>query len=239
MLIYIKHHRQNCMKKNIFITLVVIYVSINIFCSSAFAQSAFTCSEEYSNEAGLLSSVTKKFDSISSLKADFEQRSILLGFNQSQSSKGQLVFKKVGMMDWHYLSPEEQRFITDGKTVWFYQKALNQVAVTNFKNTFSTDLPVSFLLGLSSLDKEFNLVSACKSHLGLVLKLNPIKKDPNLSKFELVVDVENQYPQAVKITDVGGNDTEIILRNVERNSDVDSKRFQYQIPRGVDVIQNQ
>ena len=142
------------------------------------------------------------------------------------------------MMDWHYITPEEQRFVTDGNTVWFYQKALNQVTISNFKNTFSTDLPVSFLLGLSSIDKEFRLLSACKSDLGLALKLEPMKKDPNLSKFELVVDSITKSPMAVKITDVGGNDTEIILKNVKRNIEVEKKNFEYQIPRGVDVINN-
>ncbi len=230
------------MKKYISITiLMIVFVSFNlVFASNALSQTAFTCLEQNSSQESqnILSKVAKDFNSISSLKADFEQRSVLLGFNHSQASEGKLVFKKVGMMDWHYISPEEQRFVTDGQAVWFYQKALNQVTISNFKNTFSTDLPVSFLLGLSSIDKEFKLISACKSELGLVLKLNPNEKDPNLSKFELVVDAITKSPLAVKITDVGGNDTEIILKNVKRNVEVESKSFKYEIPRGVDVINN-
>ena len=148
------------MKKHILITIVMIYTFIvNLtFVSSALSQTAFTCVGQDSgqiniDEKNILSEVAKDFNSISSLKADFLQSSVLLGFNHSQSSEGRLIFKKVGMMDWHYISPEEQRFVTDGNTVWFYQKALNQVTISNFKNTFSTDLPVSFLLGLSSIDK--------------------------------------------------------------------------------------
>ena len=208
--------------------------------NNALAQNAFTCISPISikEKTNLLEEVAANFNALSSLKADFEQNSILLGFSQSNSSKGQLIFKKIGMMDWHYISPEEQRFITDGKTVWFYQKALNQVTISNFKNTFSTDLPVSFLLGLSSLDKEFKLKSTCMTYLGQVLKLEPVKQDPNLSKFELVVDSNSKSPLAVKVTDVGGNDTEIILKNVRRDINIDNAKFEYRIPRGVDVINN-
>ena len=75
--------------------------------SSANAESLFDCSNQIPNAKNLLRTVATKFNSIPSIKADFEQSSLLLGFNQTASSKGKLVFKKVGMMDWHYILKQE------------------------------------------------------------------------------------------------------------------------------------
>ena len=79
------------MKKYISITiLMIVFVSFNlVFASNALSQTAFTCLEQNSSQESqnILSKVAKDFNSISSLKADFEQRSVLLGFNHSQATE--------------------------------------------------------------------------------------------------------------------------------------------------------
>lgn len=204
--------------------------------STAFAADYFSCAKPVSNGLAKLKLVADNFSKISSFQGKFEQHSVLLGFNQSANSKGNLVFKRQGRMDWEYFEPEEQRFVTDGKTVWFYQKSLNQVTVSPFKESFSSDLPVSFLMGLSDLDNSFKLKRACSSTFGWLFELEPKSADPTLSRFLLLMDKNEKTPKAVKITDVGGNDTEIVLDQLETEVELPDERFSYQIPKGVDVI---
>lgn len=209
---------------------------ILLSCGNAFAEDFFKCGKPINNGQAKLKLAASNFSQISSLQAKFEQHSLLLGFNQSANSKGSLVFKRQGRMDWEYFEPEEQRFVTDGKTVWFYQKSLNQVTILPFKESFSSDLPVSFLMGLSDLDSSFKLKRACSSPYGWLFELEPKSSDPTLSRFLLLMDKNEKTPKAVKITDVGGNDTEIVLDQMQTEVELPDERFAYQIPKGVDII---
>ena len=184
----------------------------------------------------LLDDVESSYRSISDLTSAFQQNSFFLGLNQRVLSRGTVHFKKPGMMDWTYEDPEKQRFIADGKTLWFYQPDLNQVTVGNFTQSFSSDLPVSFLLGIGHLKADFNVVESCGSEAGIIIKLQPKTPDQSLDEFYLLVEKNKHSPLGAKIVDVGGNETAIIFEKTVLNSSLKEDRFQFQIPKGVDVI---
>lgn len=214
--------------------LLTIFIVLHF--ADAHAEGYFTCTKSNSQGAAKLKQVAGNFSKISSLKANFEQKSLLLGLNQAASSKGTLVFKKPGKMDWEYLEPEQQKFVTDSKTVWFYQQSLNQVTIAPFKESFNSELPVSFLMGISEIDTSFKLTKSCLTQNGWLFELAPKIEDPTLSKFVLVWDKNEKTPIAVKMADVGGNETEIILNNLETEVVLDDEQFAFKIPKGVDII---
>lgn len=188
--------------------------------------------------AGLLGRVESRYDTLRGFQAEFLQQSVFVGLEQHETSKGQLFFEKPGKMNWLYSEPEEQRFIADGKTVWFYQPALNQVTVDAFRESFTTDLPVTFLLGLGKLGDAFTLKSSCKTEEGFALDLEPKSPDSNLQKFVLLVHREDAMPYGAKVLDLGGNETTIVLYKQELNPTIAPQQFTFSIPRGVDVIDN-
>ena len=197
----------------------------------------FDCREEVpgANEK-LLSQVEARYREVSVLQAEFFQSSFLIGVDRSEVSKGSVFFKKPGMMDWVYNEPEKQRFVSDGKTIWYYQPALNQTTITEFKNTFETELPVTFLLGIGSLVDSFNLKRACLGEEGIVLELQPKKSEGNLSGFSLLVNPRDYSPLGARTLDAGGNETTILLMKVVVNPPKFEHPFTFDIPRGVDII---
>lgn len=184
----------------------------------------------------LLPAIESAYRTIGDLRAQFVQRSYFAGLDKSEYSKGAVSFKKPGMMDWDYQEPEKQRFVADGKTLWFYQPELRQVTINDFERAFSSDIPVSFLLGLGSLQENFSLQQACRSERGLALELTPQKPDSTLQRFFLTVEPTSYLPVAAKVVDISGNETTITLINSEINKGISEQQFVFAAPQGVDVI---
>ncbi len=199
--------------------------------------SAFSCQSELSSKkkASLLGEIEKQYQAFKDLSAEFTQRSYFIGLGDTVESTGTIRFKKPGMMDWTYQTPDEQRFVADGTTLWFYQPEQNQVTLGEFKNSFSSELPVSFLLGIGKLQERFTLESACESAEGIVAKLKGLD-DKNLDEFYLLVDSKSKVPHGAKIVDIGGNETEIVFANVSFENSYSAESFRFDIPRGLDII---
>lgn len=200
--------------------------------------SAFECSGDLDSglKANLLNLAEKKYREISGLRAQFIQQSLFAGWDKKDFSKGTVVFKRPGMMDWSYEQPEAQRFVSDGHVVWFYQPSFNQVAITDFENSFSSDVPYTFLLGIGSLVKSFSLQSACKTGEGIMVQLQPKEADKNLSQFYLLLRASDYAPIGAKIRDVGGTETTFMFINEIFNPNLQSEQFVFEIPKGVDVL---
>src|SRR5215831_12470720 len=88
------------------------------------------------------------------LSADFVQISKDV-LNRKQEAAGHLYLKRSRMARWEYTTPEEQLFVSDGKTVYFYVPADKQVNREAVKDTFDDRIPLMFLLGRSNLRNEF------------------------------------------------------------------------------------
>jgi outer membrane lipoprotein carrier protein len=202
------------------------------------AQADFVCGPalDAGKSKQLMQRVETSYRSIQGLSADFTQESMFLGFGERVKSSGKVLFNKPGMMDWTYEAPERQRFIADGRTLWFFQPQMNQVTVGQFQQSFQSGLPVSFLLGLGSLSQDFVTKQACESGLGVVFTLEPKNPDPSLQSFRLLVDTTRALPIGARVVDVGGNETQIEFTNLSTDVALSAEQFTFEIPKGVDVI---
>jgi len=198
---------------------------------------AFRCEEQrLAVEAELLQKIDKRYESLQSLTGVFVQRSYFVGLDEEQESRGKLEFLKPGMMRWSYQTPHEQLFISDGKNLWLYEPQDRQVTLAEFSDSFNSDLPVSFLLGVGKLDEKFSVNRVCKEEKSLIVELEPKKTDKSLRAFSLRVNEETLYPEGAKVIDIGGNETAIELRGTVLNPPLKKADFAFEIPKGVDVI---
>lgn len=199
---------------------------------------SFVCKADISDRSypALVSSIEKRYGAVADVTASFVQYSYFAGLDKGEKSYGSVQFRKPGMMDWSYEGPQEQRFVSDGTTMWFYQPEDNQVTIAGFSNAFQSDLPVSFLLGLGKLGESFEVERACRGAVGTVLELSPRADDAGFQRFRLLVREDDFVPIGAQVLDVGGNETTIRLAGVDLNSGLAAKRFSFEIPRGVDVI---
>src|SRR5262247_3744465 len=102
----------------------------------------------------LIDGVQRSFARMNDLSADFSQISKDV-LNRTQQAAGHLYLKRQRMARWEYTSPEEQLFVSNGKTVYFYVPADKQVNREAVKETLDDRIPLMFLLGRSNLSDEF------------------------------------------------------------------------------------
>ena len=189
---------------------------------------------------GAVDAVQKRYAALSGFNSDFVQYSFLAALEVSELSSGKVVFSKPGKMRWEYEKPDQQLFITKDQTLWLYQPADKQVLIDNFSAAFSSDLPVSFLMGLGDLSSAFKAVSGCKSEDGLVLELAPkgatSTKEEGLKTMKLLVSPKDYTPNGAQIYDVAGNINSFVFGKLEPNPEIEASTFAAQFPPGTDVI---
>jgi outer membrane lipoprotein-sorting protein len=147
-------------------------------------------------------------------------------------------------MRWSYRTPRVQEVVVNDGELWMYQPDKGQVLIDDIEAVLLSALPISFLMGIGNITKDFDLLSACRTPAGVVLRLVPHDKAPKkgaksegLEGFDLLVDEAKSLPRGAKITSVGGNVTGIIFENLQLNpSSVDPGRFVLEYPKGVDIL---
>ena len=150
------------------------------------------------------------------------------------TQEGDIVLKRPTKMRWRFTSGDEQMFVTDGKTLWIYTKADNQVMrITDTSQATST--ANTFLTSLDSLDELFD-IKLLSEEEGQTFELTP-KKSGMYKKIELSLDDELALKRVV-FTDEYGNVTDLSFDKVVENGPVDEKVFTFVPPEGAKVIDN-
>ncbi len=106
----------------------------------------------------VLVEVQNRYESTNDLEARFLQEFVGKMMKQAQKGEGKVYFKKKGMMRWDYRVPN-QKFISNGNVVWYYQPDENQVLVYDLSNLIKEKTPLAFLAGEGKLDRDFDLVN--------------------------------------------------------------------------------
>lgn len=216
--------------------------------SSAQAQmTAFNCPGGQLLSAGqakeILAKVQERYSSIDSLSGDFRQESYVAALDEGEASSGEMVFAKPGRMRWTYKVPRPQEVVVRERELWLYQVDKQQVMIDDIGQVLLSNLPVSFMMGIGNLARDFDLKGACRSPEGVVLNLVPQKsrastdRTEELEGFQLLVDEPQKLPKGAKITSLGGNITAIIFSNLKvGTARVEDRRFVLDLPKGVDVM---
>lgn len=219
------------------VTLILLSRSI------ATAQSrSFDCADrpaiEVSEAENVVGKVQDEYSKVRTLSGRFFQDSFNAALEISETATGRFFFQKPGQMRWTYESPKRQDFITKDKTVWLYQEDDHQVLIDRFDSVLISDLPIAFLMGLGDLRSDFRVIDACRGSDGIVVNLRPQKAgdaEKGLSGFKLLIGPGSYLPRGASVSDVGGNETAIVLSGTEVNASIPSSTFVPSFPQGVDI----
>jgi outer membrane lipoprotein carrier protein len=185
----------------------------------------------------IVDSLQKNYDATVDFVADFRQETEVKTLNRNLKAWGKLTFKRPGKMLWLYEEPKGQFVLADGKNLYFYQPEQNQVIKSPLSNAFRSDIPLSFLLGLGNLKKDFNAALKAADDNQYVLRLEP-KGD--LGGFsEVLVGVSRSTSDIlwVSVRDAASNVTTIRFSNMRKGIGVQESLFRFQLPDGVDVVE--
>ena len=184
--------------------------------------------------AAVVSKLQSKYESITSIKADFTQEVSSKGM-PAMKSEGKVWLKKPGKMRWEYKKPAKDLIVSDAKTIWLYQPDLNQV-IQRPASLSASSMATDFLSGIGSVEKEFVVKLAPLESANHVLILTPKQEQASLKKLILEVNKENSIVEKTTITDHFGNQTAVTFTDIKLNASIKDSLFRYTPPRGAAVV---
>jgi outer membrane lipoprotein carrier protein len=177
----------------------------------------------------------RKYDTIRDFSADFtqEHEGVL---RRKRVERGTLLVKKPGKMRWHYTSPEEKLFVSDGTRLYSHLKAEELVIVSPVPQDDQAATGILFLAGRGNLTRDFKVSFADGAAPDAwALRLEPKRPQAEYDWLEIVAAKDTLRIRALTVADKQGRST-YLLSNFKENPGLADKTFNFTIPRGVEVI---
>jgi len=181
--------------------------------------------------------VQRRYDSTRDYSADFRQTTEYRTLNRRIEGRGRVYFSKPAKMLWRYEEPAGQFVLSDGSDLYFYQPAERQVIKTALGSVFRSDLPLSFLLGIGDLERDFRAELTDSTDEAHVLKLSPRKANTGVGEIHLSVAPDSHDIRQVLIEDAAGNRWIFRFENIRRGPELDPDLFELKTPQGVDIVE--
>jgi len=188
----------------------------------------------------LAQSLQRKYDTVHDFSADFihtYQGGVL---HKTTTERGHVLVKKPGKMRWDYTEPEKKLYVSDGVRLYSYVPADKQVIVSAVPKDDEAGAPILFLAGKGNLLRDFtpSIVEPPKtSPAGSdALKLVPKVAQGDYEWLTLVVDKQSLGLRTLVTIDEQGGQSTISFVNLKENVNPADKEFAFNVPRGVDVI---
>jgi outer membrane lipoprotein carrier protein len=202
----------------------------------AAAQNAHTAQE-------LAFALQKRYDGIRDFSADFEHKYRGGVLRRETVERGTLLIKKPGRMRWEYTAPEQKLFISNGSRMYFYVPADKQVTVSPMPDPSTAPTPALFLAGRGNLTRDFD-VSLTEHPDGVpqgtqALRLVPRTPQAEYDWLVMAVDAKSLTLRALVSVDAQGGTSTFLFTNLKENVTPPDSRFEFEVPRGVDVINAQ
>ena len=191
---------------------------------------------------GVLNEIQDRYEKTNDFEANFIQEYIGKVMRQPNKGEGKVYFKKKGMMRWDYNVPN-QKLISDGHTLWYYQPEEKQVLVSNVSRVLKEKTPLAFLAGEGNLGRDFKLLnlneSVSQKEDHYVVELAPKEPLATLSKLILTVDKKSYTVLQADVFDGLGNVTRTRFIEIKTNVGLSNSFFHFTIPPGTEIIKMQ
>ena len=224
-------------------------------CCALIALGATFCSAAELSQ--VVATLEQGYATLNDLQADFSQRSNIAAMKREEKGGGELYIKKGGgkdaMFRFNYSKPKQQ-IISNGKKVWYYLPEQKQVMVMELAQLFEggNGVALNYLTGMGHVSKDFTVAFAAEPRDkkgNYVLDLTPKQKSAAMAKIQLSIQSgavdqfisqgrpSTPFPIASStVFDQVGNTTRIDFSNVRTNHGLESSKFSFKVPAGVEVV---
>jgi outer membrane lipoprotein carrier protein len=188
----------------------------------------------------LAAKIQTRYDTIRDFEAEFTQTYQGGLLRTRTTEQGTVSIKRPGRMRWVYTKPERKAFVSNGQQIYSYIPRDKQVIVSPMPAGEQTT-PALFLTGRGHLVRDFSvsfadIPGAPSGTTGL--KLVPKKGDPEFDWLMIAVDPASLQIRQLVALDKQGGRSSFTFTNLKENRNLSDKIFEFQVPRGVDVITN-
>ena len=177
-----------------------------------------------------------RYDCTRTLQANFDETISSPG-GVTRSRKGTVYFKKMGRMRWDFGAPSEGSVVSDGKTVFDYEKDLNQVVELPLSRALKSNA-TAFLLGLGDIRSDFKISAPVKSPEDGLKHLVLIPKNGG-DTIDVGIDPKSYDIVNFKLINQVGGVTELKFSDIRTNLMLDDSLFSFTVPAGADIVRPQ
>jgi len=196
---------------------------------------------------GILDGIAARYGGVSALQATYSRVAKTPSSDQvfksgsSQVATGVLYWSRPDRLLLDQATPEPEKMVTDGRTVWWHLPS--EKIVYRYRNIdVAGQLKplMAFLGGLDSLTAEFKVEvappdPARPGQHGLLL--SP-KRGPEGGVDKLTVWCDQSFIlTGFRMNSITGESTDFYLTGFRENPKLDAKMFSFKIPRGTEVIE--
>lgn len=178
-------------------------------------------------------SLKRFFNDVHSVRARFNQVVLDEALNTIQESSGTLWIERPNKFRWDYDVPFKQQIVSDGKSIWVYDKELQQVTVRALTGGLG-DTPAALLAGRGRLEEKFTIKALDKQGSLTWAQLIPKNKDGGFEDIRL--GFEQGKLRVLEMIDGFGQTTRVTLRDAKENPRIEASTFIFIPPKGVDVV---
>jgi outer membrane lipoprotein carrier protein len=204
----------------------------------------------------LAARIETRYRSAKTLQTTFLER-YTEGGQVVRSEAGTAYFRRPGKMRWEYQSPENNLFLVDGRTAWFYVPADHTVTRVPAKKSGDMRTPIALLAGEMKVSRvcervEISNVVSPQSPANTVLYCllrgetsstsNRNSKDAGSQEFDSIdaafFEVVNDTGDLVRILvrESGGVDVEFRFSRWQFDPPLEDSLFRFEVPKGVAIV---
>jgi outer membrane lipoprotein carrier protein len=190
------------------------------------------------------------YGKVTSLKADFHQKTLHPLWGEEQEAIGKVWFKKPGLMRWKYLSPQQDIIIINEQGFFWYVPEDNQVIKKEKKEAFRVISPMSILGENMQLEKDFEIIGIEEIYrggeknedkkerdlFGYAILLKPRDTEAAFKKISIEVKAKRFSLAAIEVEETSGNLNRIDFERFEINQEMSPDLFQFTPSPGTKVI---
>ena len=182
----------------------------------------------------------KRYSRIRDVHMNFVQSYAAPG-RQPKAESGRVYLRRPGLMRWEYQEPQQKLFISNGKTIHFYLPEERQVQKSRIKNTRDMRIPFQFLLGRRNMKKYFSkIIWAAEEPFFAgndVIIAYPKKNIDEFTEILMEYDPKDMQLQRMAIIEQGGARSEFVFTDIQENSGLSIRLFEFQVPTHVEVVE--
>lgn len=187
----------------------------------------------------LIEALQAKYDAVGNFSAAFEQTYTGGVLRAALVERGTVLIKKPGKMRWHYTSPEEKLFVSDGVSLYSYLPLDRQVIVGAVPPGDNVSTPALFLAGRGNLSEDFDAAyddAVDPSAHTWAVALTPTRSDVDYTRLTLVVERESLRVVALRAIDFQNAVSAFTFSDLKENQELPDTLFTFEIPRGAEVV---
>ena len=195
---------------------------------------AFSSSAAGADPDDAVTRIQKAYETLNDMQGTFVQKNIIKDLKKSDTYTGEFFIKRPLKMKWAYKGKAAQDLIINNQTVLIYKKGDMQAYRSPFNKDSHGQTPVALLTGMGNLRDEFFI-----SGKGNTLVLKPKKTMAGVVSITLSIADAGFPIKGFTIQDGRSNAVEIQLNNIIINPGLKDSVFDLNLPKGVQVYEQQ